>query len=317
MRRWLISITLTSLLLCRPELLLAQDQAEVHNGNERIYSIVKGAGEVPLLVVETGNRSNPTIVFLHGMSQSHLAWEAQFDSELADHFHLVAFDLRGHGGSGKPWQEADYSGSQVWADDVDAVIKAFDLEDVTIAAWSFGGYVAMAYLRTYGSDNVKAINLVGSLAGLTEGIDNSQEISEEMARGAKNRASLNLRKNIQGHKAMPDLLFARPIPNRDRKWSFYSSLMFPSYVLRSLSNLPLKNEDMIDLINVPVLVTVGSEDVGVSETDAAVLAEKLPNASLSTYKGVGHSPMLEEAGRYNLELEILANGSSIVNSQED
>lgn len=143
------SILIAIAALWLPSALLAQDPGTTTS--ERKYSTIEGAMAVPLLVMETGNIDGPPILFIHGMSQSHLSWEPQFNSELVKKYRLVAFDMRGHGGSAKPWNESDYAGSQIWGGDVAAVIDGLGLKDVTIVAWSFGGFVAVSYVRHYGT----------------------------------------------------------------------------------------------------------------------------------------------------------------------
>jgi pimeloyl-ACP methyl ester carboxylesterase len=39
---------------------------------------IKGGGDVQLHVVETGNASGPPIFFIHGFSQSWLAWRRTY-----------------------------------------------------------------------------------------------------------------------------------------------------------------------------------------------------------------------------------------------
>ena len=88
------------------------------------HSTVPGFGEVPLAVAQAGNKAGPPILFVHGNSQSTRAWQKQFsDPALLDSFHLIAFDLRGHGASGKPWREDAYT-AESYASDVNAVIEA-------------------------------------------------------------------------------------------------------------------------------------------------------------------------------------------------
>jgi non-heme chloroperoxidase len=88
------------------------------------YRTVEGADGVPLSVVTAGNATRPAIVFIHGIGQSHYMFHKQLQSSLADDFYLIAFDLRGHGASGKPWDTVAYNQSSIWADDVAAVIAA-------------------------------------------------------------------------------------------------------------------------------------------------------------------------------------------------
>src|SRR5262245_58773847 len=97
---------------------------------------VTGGGGVQLQVVETGNRHGRPIVFLHGASQCWLQWRKQLESSLADDHRLIALDMRGHGSSAKP-RDA-YSDSRLWAEDVNAVIHALDLDHPVLSGWSYG-----------------------------------------------------------------------------------------------------------------------------------------------------------------------------------
>src|SRR6202040_4393670 len=70
-----------------------------------------------------GNPNGPEILFIHGFSQSHLSWIKQVtNSDLAKEFHLVTYDLRGHGNSDKPLEPERYKTSKYWADELQAVI---------------------------------------------------------------------------------------------------------------------------------------------------------------------------------------------------
>lgn len=290
-----------------PSAALAQDSSAATS--KRIYSTIEGAMGVPLLVMETGNKDAPPILFIHGMSQSHLSWEPQFNSELAKKYRLVAFDMRGHGGSGKPWDERDYAGSQIWAGDVAAVIDGLGLKDVTIVAWSFGGFVAVTYVRHYGTQNVRAINLSGSLGGLIDFPHRKSADYDKILEGSKQRGSLDLSENIEGYRAMPNSFTAKGMNAKDQETAFLTGLMNPSYVRRAMTKLPLKNADMVDKIDVPVLVTVGTKDLEWPDDVAGQLAKELPDGRISLYVNEGHFPSLEDAARFNRELDKLVKSS--------
>ena len=66
-----------------------------------------------------GNPSGPEILFIHGFSQSHLSWIKQVtNGDLAREFHMVTYDLRGHGNSDKPFEPERYKTSKYWGDEV-------------------------------------------------------------------------------------------------------------------------------------------------------------------------------------------------------
>ncbi len=132
-------------------LLLMAIVSPLHAEDTLRWSTVSGSAGTPLNVVQAGLDSGPGILLLHGFSQSALSWQAQLnDPQLQQAFHLVAVDLRGHGNSAKPWRAEDYS-SETWAGDVAAVLAATGLDKPVIVAWSFGGLVAMHYVRAVGS----------------------------------------------------------------------------------------------------------------------------------------------------------------------
>ncbi|GAA2946344.1 SDR family oxidoreductase [Streptomyces enissocaesilis] len=56
---------------------------------------------VELCVAELGDAARPTVVLVHGYPDSKEVW-AQVAARLADHFHVVLYDVRGHGRSTAP-----------------------------------------------------------------------------------------------------------------------------------------------------------------------------------------------------------------------
>ncbi|MEV5887063.1 SDR family oxidoreductase [Streptomyces sp. NPDC052020] len=59
------------------------------------------SGGVDLCVAETGNARRPTVVLVHGYPDSKEVW-SEVAARLADRFHVVLYDVRGHGGSTAP-----------------------------------------------------------------------------------------------------------------------------------------------------------------------------------------------------------------------
>src|SRR5215469_14805511 len=85
---------------------------------------VEGAGGTRLFYEEPGDPTKPAILWIHGFCQSRLAWDRQFeDADLSTQYHLIRLDPRGHGLSDKPTDLRAYQKSNIWADDIQAVIK--------------------------------------------------------------------------------------------------------------------------------------------------------------------------------------------------
>ena len=134
----------------------------------KIHSVIGGGG-VKLHVREWGKVGAPPVLFIHGWSQNHLCWRMQYESQLADAFHLVAFDLRGHGMSEAPEARDHYSEPQPWADDIAAIIDQLGLKHPTLVGWSYAGFVICDYVRAYGQDAIAGINFVDAAVPFEQG----------------------------------------------------------------------------------------------------------------------------------------------------
>ena len=98
---------------------------------------VKTPDGLTIAAQDWGNPSGPEILFIHGFSQSHLSWIKQVtNGDLAKQFHMVTYDLRGHGNSDKPVEPERYKTSKYWADEVQAVMDATGLERPVLVGWS-------------------------------------------------------------------------------------------------------------------------------------------------------------------------------------
>ena len=120
---------------------------------------VKTPDGLTITAQDWGNPNGPEIIFIHGFSQSHLSWIKQVtNSDLAKEFHMVTYDLRGHGGSDKPLEPERYKTSQYWADELQAVMDAAGLKRPVLAGWSYAGRVMADYLTVHGAGKLAGLN---------------------------------------------------------------------------------------------------------------------------------------------------------------
>ncbi len=273
------------------------------------FTSVTGAGGVPLNVVSAGDPSNPSILLVHGIGQSYVSWENQLRSPLTDHFFVVAYDLRGHGNSGKPWNKEAYQDYRQWAGDVQAVIAAMRLDHPVLVGWSYGTLVVADYLRAYGSSGLRGIVLTGAYGGLTPPpapAPAQGALAAHMALMRKQQGSSNIEDNIAAAANFSRFLTGRELPADYYLRATRISMMLPGYARRWMFDRPLANADLVAKITVPLLVTVGGKDPSTPEKDARDLAAKVPGARLSLYPESGHSPFAEEPDRYTRELAEFA-----------
>jgi esterase len=99
-------------------------------------------GDVTLYLESSGSPSAPTVLLLHGITASARNWE-WIVPELAERFHVLSLDFRGHGRSGRApgrYQPADYVSDAVAALEQlangPAIVIGHSLGGVTAAALS-------------------------------------------------------------------------------------------------------------------------------------------------------------------------------------
>ncbi len=102
----------------------------------------------------------PTVVLCHGWPLTADSWDPQMLFLASHGFRCVAHDRRGHGRSTQTW---DGNEMDTYADDLDALIRALDLQDVTIIGFSTGGGEVARYIGRHGTDRVAKAVLISAV----------------------------------------------------------------------------------------------------------------------------------------------------------
>jgi haloacetate dehalogenase len=94
--------------------------------------------------------SGPPLLLLHGYPQTHVMWH-RVAPRLAEHFTVVATDLRGYGDSAKPAGEADHRAysKRAMAQDQVEVMRALGFARFRLAGHDRGGRVAHRLARDH------------------------------------------------------------------------------------------------------------------------------------------------------------------------
>jgi pimeloyl-ACP methyl ester carboxylesterase len=249
--------------------------------------------------VETGNPRGRPIVFIHGVSQCWLQWSRQLDSDLAEDHRLVALDLRGHGLSDKPHDA--YGDSKLWADDVHAVIEAFDLEQLVLSGWSYGSLVMLDYIRHYGEDRlgglqfVAAVTRLGSEAALSV-------LTPEFIDLFGGLLATDTETSVQALESLLNLCFVTEPPVEERYLMLGFNLCVPPYVRQGLFSRSFDNEDLLPKIRKPVLITHGALDAIVKPAAADQHKAAMPQAEVQLMENAGHAPFRDDAEGFNARL---------------
>ncbi len=266
----------------------------------KIHAITGGDG-LKLHVREWGKTDGPSILLIHGWSQSHLCWQRQFESDLADEFRLVALDIRGHGMSEAPLEAACYADSRLWADDVAAIMAELDLERPVLVGWSYGGLIMSDYVRIHGQGAIAGINYAGAATLLNDAAFGTL-IGPGFLDNFEAATSPDMPTNIEAMKRFLHGCFEVPLPATDFETALAYNMLVAPQVRLNLGSRDLDNTDVLEGLSIPVLVSHGRRDDVVLPAAGEYIVEHCKTAEASWYDDVGHAPFLEDAERFNREL---------------
>jgi pimeloyl-ACP methyl ester carboxylesterase len=275
----------------------------------RTIHTVRGGGGLRLHVREWGKADGPPILFIHGLSQSHLCWARQYQSSLADEFRLVAYDLRGHGMSEAPLEPEHYSDGALWADEVAAIIEQRGLDRPVLVGWSYGGFIICDYLRAHGQDRIAAIDFVAGAVTLGQAAFGTLIGAGFLDHFADATAD-DLPTNIRAMRGLVRAFSAEPFPPEEVETLLSSSMVVPARIRANLAAREIDGDDVLRTLGVPLLVSHGRADTVVLPAMAEHVLATCPTAEASWYEGVGHTPFLEEPERFNRELAALTRRAS-------
>jgi pimeloyl-ACP methyl ester carboxylesterase len=262
---------------------------------------VTGGNDVNLVVHEFGNPKGPEIFLIHGYAQCHLCWQKQIDSVLADEFRLICIDNRGHGESDKPVAPENYSQNDPWADDVHNVIQALQLKNPVLAGWSYGGYIINNYLDEYGQEAIAGINYVAAGAARS---DELRHLSKGSVVGTLMPLMLSedTSEFVEGTRRFLRACFKIQPTDEEFEIALAYNAMVPAKVRAAMFDRQLDGKSALQTLRVPTLVTQGTEDLAIRPAMAEYILSHVAHADASWYDGIGHSPFMEAADRFNNEL---------------
>ena len=153
---------------------------------ERFTVEVEG---VPIAALAWGERGAPVLVLVHG-GAAHAQWWAPLAPLLADRLRVVAFDMSGHGDSGR----RDVYSVTTWAAEVLAVAAAAGGSGrPVVVGHSMGGFVTIATAALHGTELEGAIIIDApvhrpdpeTMEGIAGGMFRAPKVYPDLAEGMR------------------------------------------------------------------------------------------------------------------------------------
>ncbi|MBY6201384.1 alpha/beta hydrolase [Maritalea mobilis] len=247
-----------------------------------------------------GEPAAPSILLIHGWSQQYICWTPAI-SRLADRFHLVAMDLRGHGGSDKPDATEAYTDTRLWGDDVKAVIDAASLDKPVLVGWSYGSRVIAAHIATHGDAHLGGIVLAGGIVAVGKAREDWMVGSASPGLD-RDLYTEDIPRRLAATARFVDACTAEPLDRRAYAELVGANMLCPAHVRRALFAANLDFRPVYAALSCPGLVIHGAADTVVSPATGEHAAEIMPKGRFIAYEGVGHVPFLEAPDRFAEDL---------------
>jgi pimeloyl-ACP methyl ester carboxylesterase len=237
------------------------------------------------------------VLFVHGFSQSSLAWLKQTSGPLVAAHRLVTWDLRGHGASGKPDDASAYRDEALWAADVSAVIDGLSLDRPVIVAWSYGGRVTMDFLRHAGSAAISGLVMVAATSNGDPGLLGTSFPSLRAMATAR-----DMGENVVACQALLDACTVTPLSAEEYALALGWNLVAPPSVRLALAGRPADYDDVLAGLRCPTLAIHGEGDQINAMAMSDYFVDRVRGARKLSYAGCGHMPFWEQADRFNADL---------------
>ena len=235
----------------------------------------------------------PALLLTHGYSATSQMWRGQIEP-FSKHFKLIIWDMRGHGRSDYPEDQAAYSEEATVAD-MAALLDAVGAETAIIGGLSLGGYMSLAFNLAH-PRRVKALLIIDTGPGYRK--DEPREgWNQNALRTAERYETEGLARLAGGRVEM------RTSRHRSADGLARAARgMLTQRDARVINSLPG--------IAVPSLVVVGANDTPfLAASD--YMAAKIPGARKVIIPNAGHAANIDQPAAFNdAVLGFLAEAAS-------
>ncbi len=249
--------------------------AQIHRDGVQVYYEEHGSG--------------PPILLSHGYSSTTHMWAGQVE-EFSGSRKLISWDMRGHGQTDSPEDQAQYS-EATSVEDMAAILNAVGEESAIIGGLSLGGYMSLAFYLKY-PERTRALMLFDTGPGYKNPLarEGWNETAEQRAQSFETRgleaAGRGTEVNTSLHRSADGLARA-------------ARGMLAQVDSRVIECLPE--------IKVPTLVLVGGNDkpfLGASD----YMTAKIPGCVRATIADAGHAANIDQPAAFNEAVASFLDG---------
>jgi 3-oxoadipate enol-lactonase len=239
----------------------------------------------------TGQAGAPAVLLSHGLAADLSMWNPQIEA-LSRSFTVIAYDIRGHGGSSAT--AGDYS-LALLADDVVALLDALDIEQAHYVGLSLGGMIGQQFGATHGA-RLASLTLCATTSEAPRASWDARIVeARQLGVGPLVEATIDRWVTPAFKLAQPELM------EQMRAMARRTSL--DGYVGCAAAIRDMTIAQGLGRIAVPTLVIAGEADTSTPLPVLERIARSIPGAQLQTIADAAHMPTMEQPDCCNALLE--------------
>jgi len=229
-------------------------------------------------------RGEPLLLIM-GLSANADWWGEEFLAPLAERFHVVTYDNRGSGRSGKP--EGPYA-ITLMASDALGLMDHLEWDSANIMGASMGGMIAQELALDH-PERVRRLVLMCTNCGGAEQVPASPEVYELLYTPRR-----GLKAEDMARMSLPLLFPQRYIDeNPDKVEEFLEAYLIAPiqphcFVWQITGASQWSCYSRLAGLSHPTLIITGTEDVLIPPENSRVLADVIPGSRLVEIEGAGH-----------------------------
>jgi len=233
----------------------------------------------------SGNNNGPKMVLIHGLFMNSDCWKFQLE-EFEKDFHILRFDLRGHGRTTKPKKRFTIRN---YVDDMSGLINHLGwTNDLYLIGHSLGGMIALVYSLENPS-HVKKLVVADSFCFI------SQEAITDVL-GRVNNAKLD--------KFALGISVRGLIPYDEEIAQFVAKLVTDHMtkkdcLIATAASAGFNMCENLKNLEKPTLVLVGKKDITTPVWASEMIHEWLPQSELIILPDAGHLTILDHPADFN------------------
>lgn len=243
--------------------------------------------------LDWGDPANPPLVLLHGVGQTCHTWDL-FAAAMSPHFHVMAFDQRGHGDT--DWAaDKDYSRRSM-VKDVEAFTTALGLDRFFLTGMSMGGANSLSFTAN-NPGRVEALVVVDVGPRVeNKGVQNIRNFMKDfrefdsLDEAAAVIHKFNPRRPLEIIRKYTVVYNLKQLPSGKWTWK-YDTYFSEGHRRGDIKQMQEELSQEVEKISCPTLLVKGAESDVLSLDGARLLQTAIPGSEFALVAGAGHSVM--------------------------